>query len=465
MQRAGSLLIVCLLPILGAGLAHAADCEFLTSGSWGPFDTYTGTLDCATPQASDSYIVPSGVTVDVIDDILLAGTPGEQISVKAGGTFRIRALARQSGAGRLVLSMNRQGLVCDSGSTCEFEGAFRRNDDLGPALQSDLDSDVHLEAGAILPCPGWNASASSWESDCAAALQGPSDLPGSTYEVGFHYIDLASTAPTTNAAFATLEVKEILCFYDANRDDPLAPVDDGFCYEIVWVSPDGSHPDDASAMLKIDIRQTNPDRPRNSSYPFSLREVRYSSLAAPTTLGSTIVAVEGNTLLGIRDRERVGMWLRFADPAGNPLDQAYKISRTWNAPPDGMAPIDCPISLADCDIVEIYDPRGFQTVSTLGASIWIDYGHRQGDDFFVVAAVVLTEGDGVQDPTKFRSVTSVGSVRMVGVLADDLSGIRLLESEGAVVKALWLRDTTGGSLGWPGKRQRTDDRRRIKHNV
>ena len=252
MRRAGLLLIVCLLPILGTGLAHAADCQFLTSGSWGPFDTYTGTLDCATPQASDSYIVPSGVTVDVIDDILLEGTPGEQISVNAGGTFRIRALARQSGAGRLVLSMNRQGLVCDNGSTCEFEGAFRRNDDLGPALQSDLDSRVHLEAGAILPCPGWNASASSWESDCAAVLQGPSDLPGSPYEVGFHYVDLAATAPAMNAAFAALEVREILCFYDANRDDPLAPVDDGFCYEIVWVSHDGSRPGDASAMIKIE---------------------------------------------------------------------------------------------------------------------------------------------------------------------------------------------------------------------
>jgi hypothetical protein len=106
--------------------------------------------------------------------------------------------------------------------------------------------------------------------------------------------------------------------------------------------------------------------------------------------------------------------------------------------------------MTDCDIVEIYDPRGFQTASALGSPVWIDYGHRQGDDFFIFAPVVLTEADGVQDPTKFKSVTTSGPVRMVGVLADDLSGVRLLESEDAVVRALWLRDTTGGGLSSPG---------------
>ena len=248
MRRAGSILTVLFLQVFGTGFASAADCEFLTSGDWGPFDTYTGTLDCPTPLASDSYIIPSGVTVDVIDDILLAGTSGEKITVEAGGTFRISALARQSGAGRLVLSMNQQGLVCDDGSTCEFEGAFRRNDDLGPALQSDLDADVHFEAGAIIPCPGWDDSASAWESDCAGALQGPSDLPGSTYEVGFHYVDLALIAAARNAAFSTFETGTGIFIDSANTGTNLLLFDtDGDGLGDGEEVQEGSDPNDAGS--------------------------------------------------------------------------------------------------------------------------------------------------------------------------------------------------------------------------
>jgi hypothetical protein len=221
-------------------------------------------------------------------------------------------------------------------------------------------------------------------------------------------------------------------------------VDDGFCYQVVLVDGDWQG---AGGILKIDVRQTNPAQPRDTTYPFTLRRVRQGSLLAGVDAGDRIAIVDTGVLSGSRARERVGMWLRFAAGDGSPRPGSYKIVRTWNAPGAGQAPVNCPGGAGSCDVLEIYDPRGFADDQDVGDALWVDYGHAPGETFFVMAPVVLTEADGVQEPDKGLTFDLLGGATIGAVLVDDTAGFRLFGSTLLRFEDVWLRDVVAGGAG------------------
>ncbi|MGH0037642.1 MAG: hypothetical protein ACQGVK_21645 [Myxococcota bacterium] len=446
--RTFAVALLCTLSLTAADRAQGATCTFLTSGDWGPIGSYSGLTDCGTIQGDEELVIPSGVSVRVVDDIVQAGGIDARITVEAGGSLVVSALDRQPAAGRTVVSLNDGGIWCLSGSTCTFAGGYRPVASATPALVDDVSLAGRSVVESMLPCPGFDASLGEWRSDCDSLLTDPGDRAGLAQENGFFF------APTTEnlarhipESLDAMEPGDVLCFSDGDPGTPEAPVDDGFCYEVTEVSGDPSGA--APSYLIIDLRQTAPHSPRETTYPLALRENRVSTLVANVSQGARHAAVGASALQGIRPRERVGMWLRFAAADGSPEPLAARISRTWNDPAPGEAPIDCP-GVDPCDVVEIYDPAGFGASHDAAKSVWLGFGHGPGDEFFVMSPVVLTDADGVANPDLSRSFSFASTLRLVATLVDRTSGV-LIESDANLVELrdLWLRDVVAGGATIP----------------
>jgi hypothetical protein len=433
-------LLVCAL----AAASAEAVCELQTSGDWGPASVFTGATSCAALDGSEEIRIPAGVAVRIVDDLVLGALPGQQLRVSSGGTLRARGAERSGGPGPLTVAFTPKGLFCERGSECVFEGVYRQVGVPSPSPRASLVEAGWLPAGDVVPCPGWDDSARRWVPDCAgllAASGDPADLPGSAFEVGFVYSPGAAIAPPFLAAsLEAMQPGDVLCFTDPDPATPAAPVDDGFCYEITFARGDFG----GAGVLVFDVRQTNPNRPRNTSYPFSLREVREGGLLAGATKGSRIAVTSPGVLGGGRASERVGMWLRFASPSGAPRPESYKIARTWDAPAAGVAPVDCPGGPGSCDVLEIYDPRGFQSAPREGDALWVDYGHAPGEAFFVMAPLLLTEADGLQEPSKDASFVLQGETSVGAVLVEDTASFRLFGADVNRFEDVWLRDVVSG---------------------
>ena len=312
-------------------VSSAAVCTSTASFAWsGPG---TGAWSCGAGTSADVYVVASGHTVTLAQSVTLSGASG--ITVQAGGAFVAR--------GAYVLSVGSAGIVCAAGSSCTLEGAgFRALDGSDPALRSTLEAPVVARVQDILPCPA--ATGGSDCSDPSAAgrvrLRFPSPPPG-----------LARIAPG-----------DVLCFGEADPREGRTSPDAGFCYEV-------KNDPDVAAPAAIDLDVTQSPSGRNAAgVPLSWRRLREARVldVGGVRRGGRSIRVSGDVLS--QDHQLVGRWLRFADAAGAPEPQAYKIM----ASEDGGA---------GDDVLRVGDLRGFARDYPAGRAVWIDYGWTPGDAF------------------------------------------------------------------------------------
>src|SRR6185295_13985923 len=99
-------------------------CLFARGDSqWGPIDRVTGGgvgASC-TPDATDTFLIPAGARVQVVDDIGFdPGSQGTGIEVLSGGSLDVSVGNRS-----LHVAVGSEGLQCQSGSTCHFANLYR----------------------------------------------------------------------------------------------------------------------------------------------------------------------------------------------------------------------------------------------------------------------------------------------------------------------------------------------------
>lgn len=167
-MRATRAALVALLASAGLlpGPARADVCQASTSGTWGPIDGGSVAWSCGTgtPDAGDHFVVPAGVTVTVVDDLVQSAGSPFGIRVADGATL---AAAVSAGTGALTLRLGAAGLDC--AGTCSFEGGHRTSSLSPPSLEPSLDaSGASWPVGDVIPCA---ATAPRARRSCASRMR------------------------------------------------------------------------------------------------------------------------------------------------------------------------------------------------------------------------------------------------------------------------------------------------------
>ena len=150
--------------------AGAATCTFAAgASSWGPIGVVTGagwTTPCSLPESSE-FVVPSGATVTIVDDVVFDGVSANgKIDVQSGGELIADVAQRSGGPARTTLAVNDR-LICRLGSRCQLTGMYRQTGSPNPAPQPTLALAGHLFSGDVVPCPGWDDTADAWRPERA----------------------------------------------------------------------------------------------------------------------------------------------------------------------------------------------------------------------------------------------------------------------------------------------------------
>jgi hypothetical protein len=477
-QAISLLLLATVYPLAARG----AVCTFSPGASvWSAVDAIAGAgascSDGGSADASDSFVIPDGASVDVTGDLEWEpATSSRSITVESGASLSVQVSAS---SGPIVLSIDAPGgapgIRCESGSSCTFRGGYRQFGVPAPAIQSSVQAAGFFEVGDVLPCPGWKDAEDRWLSDCAGALSGAGDRAGSPDEVGFLYPHPAYAAD--EPALDAVEAGDLLCFYDPEPGTPDAPVDEGYCYSIVLA--DGAWDAAAAPMgvLVIDVRQTDPLRPHDSGFPLTLRRVHQGRLHRDVESSSRYVEVDASFIAcpdttrdgcrdtepwnypslvpgdGVADRQDVGRWIRFEEQ-GAPSQRSYRISRTFDDYADDsvLGVPNCSGGSGTCDVIEIYDPRGFE--STQDASdpdqdeFWIDYGHAPGDSFVVLAPVVIRDADPVEANRKIGLFLEGSGHVLQSLLLTDLGALLSRGESDGLARDVVFRDVRSGPGGY-----------------
>ncbi len=371
-------------------------CRATASGTWGPIAGGSIAWDCGAgaPDAGDHFLIPSGVAVTVVADVLQSPISSAGVTVASGGTL---AAAVSLGSGALTLAVGAAGLDC--AGACSFAGGYRTLSTSPPALEPALESPGAVwPVGAVVPCGG----------DCAARPQ----------LVRFTY----APVPKIQASLSRIDpASDVVCFWDPAPGDPSASPEVNQCWAIAAVGSSGS-----DAWLELDVRQ---GRRNQSGFPLVRREIRELQASAPVAAGARRIEVDGTLLGGPAENGRfAGRWLRFADPGGLPIGVPLKI--LWSE--DGGAGGD--------DALVLGDLRGAPSAHAGGELLWIDHGWAPGEPFAVMAPVRVTSatpGPG-DSPIRFR-----GAATLHRVVFDD---VREVECSACALdlREYWLVDPTGG---------------------
>lgn len=362
-----ALALFCLL-LPGTLFAQIDTCTTLGSGNWTAICTLSGAgFDCtggdSTCDANDTFVVDDGHTVTVGGDLVQTATDASAgISVPGTGIFRVLTPG-------VDVQVGPNGIRCTgAASTCLLQGTYREFGVASPGTSSQRQP---WYAGDFLYCPDTGASA------CNGA--------GDPNEVRIDYSAAKfddANGQTNHDAFipdALAEISagdDVLCWHDFNERDDVVPADALFCYPITAADATG---------FSISVAQGTSDP---AGYPLAWRTIVQSTLTANAVVGQrtfTLACDDADTTEPSCHADDatsgggiyVGRWLRFEDGSNEPAqDTAYKIVRTSWA--------------ADVLTVEIEDPRGLAKAYSSGDAVWIDYGHRTGDTFFIMDPVRVT---------------------------------------------------------------------------
>jgi hypothetical protein len=382
------------LALLAVGLAAPAArgevCRATASGTWGPIGAGSATWSCTGgPDASDRFVVPAGVTVSVVADVVQ--DPGSLLGIRVdpGGTL-VAAVSPATGA--LVLRLGGSGLDC--AGTCTLHGGYRTLGRSPPGVVADFDAPAAAwPLRSLLPCAG----------DCTATPE--------RQRLAF--------APASAKARASLAAvvpgRDVACFWDPQPGDLEVSAETNQCFAIA------ARGAGASGWLDLDVRQGRRDQ---SGAPLARRRIRALALAGAVAAGARRIPLPAALLSGpAEDGLYAGRWLRFADAQGGALGTPVKILRAE----DGGA---------GDDVVVLGDPRGVPQAHAAGEPVWIDYGFAPGDPFQVMAPVRIessTPAPG-DSPALFT-----GTAELRAVVFDDLRGVTCSACQ-LDVREYWLVD-------------------------
>jgi hypothetical protein len=424
-------LVVCAMT-LGAALPAAASvtpgqlCTISGAGSFGPCSAATCTVGAGVSVnctgggdpgdvGGDDELVFSGSCIQVVGDLVQSGSPG--LGITNLGCLEVDALARTGGPGPITLTLGPDGIACDPGSTCSFEGGYRRANPSDPTVDPDRAAANYVTLAEVIPCgtPG----AAGFEPNCNAA--------GSADHVVLAW-DGACAA----------QASDVMCFVDPDRSTPDAPVDDGYCYTIESV-------DEAGGQCRVTVNVDQGER-NQVGYPLARRRLVQSTLTAPAAAGARRLCLDATAPSAAAldaDGSLTGRWVRMSalgGPddvcsdgdalacAGEPL--GYKIMRT-----DASSPT-CP---AGSHELWLADLAGLREARATGTPLWIDYGWAPGDPvYFMVPVTLRSATAATADSTPlFR-----GTVTVQGLVVADADGFEVLGATLERFKDVWVRDDT-----------------------
>ena len=413
-----TLLAMMLVPIL----AQAQDtCTFTSSGNMDEFSTPNCTagmdalVSCgASCTDDDDFVIPTGITVTVNNDLTCDTTAGCSITIQSGGTLT-SILAADATTPR-VLAIGK--LTLDSGGTLTLTGAF-------------LENNVASPGSTVLPT----------FPDNAFFVPNPSnEAPGTGLE---QCVDLDCSTESNTMRFSWTE-NASAAIGDQNLGDALANLAVG---QVVWFwdnSPTGYVGSDASApylitveealALEFDVRQGA----FGTHIAFDERDLISGTIAAAHGQGARdidVCVLFGATFTVESDRNDnsgiVSRWIRFEDGAGFPRPRAYKIMQTDN---DGSN-----------DIIRLGDPRGIANDITAGDDYWIDNGWTPGDPFLIVVPIHVQAAVAGQDTFAWEID---GAYTLRGVIVDRFHLLRFNDNATGIADYVWDLDAgMDGSAG------------------
>jgi hypothetical protein len=376
--------------------ASSETCVFAAGASqWGPIERIegSGVAGSCTPDASDTFRIPAGAEVSVVDEIAFdPAVFGAGIEVLSGGSLDVSVTDAA-----LRLAVGSDGLQCRSGSTCRFTNRYRGYGVEAGRLLESPGSRWHFRVGEVVPCDG----------DCDATPE----LVAIRYE-----------SEADRRSLLAVEPGEVLCFFDPKESDVWVSPDSGQCYEIVGTRTDGP-----PYELVFDVHQGSSDP---VGWPLARRELKRTTLAVGSASGARDIALAPSNAISA-DREHVARWLRFGDAqTGVFEDVAYKIQDSVDGDPD---------------VVRIGDLRGVRGGRAAGTPVVIDYGWRRGDPFFVSVPVVVTSATASRLDSEF---IVNGNYRARGLILDHMWGPRV-DSDAAIElhEDVWVRDATSSGTG------------------
>ena len=451
--------VSCLLAVLAAPSrtpAKAATCTSLASGTWGPIGSGTARWSCGAGTASDSYVIHHAITVN--DDITQSAS-GSLGVVVDGGSLTVSTLATHKD---VTLALGAAGLTEMSTGTIILDGGYREwadangNGVAGETLAEWLpaergDADAIWESGSWLPCAGWDQSEGIWQPDCptddahtVGSLTSTGDVQGQG-DVGCMFYPAARYGSDVAAAVDQIEAgRDVVYFWDLNRQDLLGPAEDGYAYEVARYIGGGSTQaagsegsgetgfDEGTARICFSTAGGTADS--GTVYPLTRRQSIELELQVAAEQGP-----EGRTLYvqhGVieADGEREGDWIRFSVPTANDQQalrsghlaascpgtavdpcvagqRSYLIQNTDNDVTDGPPPCDV---APGCDRIVIADPEGFDGPHTPGEVAWIENtAIEQGDTFAVRAPVRITSATPSATDSSIRLMGGTSNIRGV----------------------------------------------------
>ena len=405
------LLALPVLLVAGSGVAEAATCTSTAGGTWTAINSGTATWSCGTPSGADDIIIADGHTVTITSGSTVSqdgATAATGVTVQSGGE-----LVMQAGS---QLDLNVDGLDCQSGSTCTFEGTYRSNN--AATTTTSLSTANRFPAGVIELCPS-GACTNAVTMSYAAA----------DYEI----TDGTAGATDIDTAIEAIDDTDVICWWGFDTTDKRPPLDEGFCYEIT--SAQGTVD---PYTVAFDERQgTNSSA---TGYPLARRDVFEGTTSLATAKGSRQVEFAGGTFAA--NDYYNGRMLRFENGSGVEENTSYRIYDTV----DG-ATTQCDNGVGPCDLVFLAPASGVQDAKASGDDVWIDYGWATGDGYYVIRPARLTSATGTVNDSP---VTFDGTVSARGLVIIDTDTVAL--GANATVSDftdIWLQDVadaTGGQF-------------------
>ncbi len=398
LHRYTRLLLLALLVEAVAAGASAATCVALSSGTWGPVDAGTAQWSCGAPTAADSFRIPDGVSVTLVDDVVQDGATPSHLVVEPGGAL---SAAVDGSTGSIDLTLGAWGLLCRG--DCSFTGGYR-SFDASPArlLPPSALADAVWRVGELVPCR---------DGDCTS----------DAHVMRIRYPE----HPKTRASLAAVEPgRDVVCFWDPDPGDVRASPESNQCYEVVATAAPVGGP----ASLDLDVRQG--DRNQHG-YPLARRRLREVELAAPLGVGERWLTLTPASIGPGLGGRFVGRWLRFPDGSGAAEPVAQKILRVVEG------------GGSNEDRIQLGDWRGAAAARPAGARAWIGYGFRSGDPMLVMAPVRVGSATAASQDS---SVSFEGVADLTAVVFDD---VRFVGASGTdfALRQYWIQDATnlGGS--------------------
>jgi hypothetical protein len=211
--------------------------------------------------------------------------------------------------------------------------------------------------------------------------------------------------------------------------------------------------DSTGATYSIDL-DTHQGRLDQSGYPLTNREIVQTTLAAAAERGDNFVCVDGTTATAAaiggtaNDDALEGRWLRFqnVDAAGAAIEPCLDGDATpCTAQTFAYLITDTVVDDAtDCagageDRIQFLRIEGLVQDFASGTTVWIDYGHIQGDPMNVIAPVELGRSDADEGTTQ---VTLDGTSTLRAAHLTSLRGLFLRNDGGSVGAATATLDTS-----------------------